>query len=372
MWKKENRKKRALEPGSLHGGAKKGGKEGEEDVQDDEGVEEDPKDTWRVFYQPQHAGCLSIEELKASADYALRIPSNENDPKRKYAICFGYLGSNYQGLQINPGAVTVESILEKAMFLAGGIEECNYENLQKIGWTRAARTDRGVHAVSQLCGMKLRLPPLQEKTFIENVNRFLPADIRAFDLRRVTKSFNAKISCSARRYQYMLPTYMFTPQNTLRDHFKASTNDVNSKLSEERLKSIRKSLVSFRLSSAQFEALQQTLTQFQGTRKYHNFTYQKNSSDASAQRYITSFSSSEVFIQGEEGVEWVVLSVVGQSFLLNQIRKMVALVIDVMRGAAPEDIFSFVFEADKVEVPMALGIGLYLGTPLYDSSHIVL
>jgi len=35
--------------------------------------------------------------------------------KVKVAVIFGYLGTKYQGLQLNPGAHTVELVLERAM-----------------------------------------------------------------------------------------------------------------------------------------------------------------------------------------------------------------------------------------------------------------
>jgi hypothetical protein len=86
----------------------------------------------------RHKGSYDLEELKVTAEYARRIEGV--DTKRKYAICFGYLGSNYQGLQINPGAATIERELEKALFLCGGVQECNFGFLHKIQFTRAART----------------------------------------------------------------------------------------------------------------------------------------------------------------------------------------------------------------------------------------
>jgi len=86
-----------------------------------------------------HEGSFPIEEVKASPLYLSRIVYPENTPKRKYALCFGYLGTPYQGLQINPGAYSIESVLERALFLCGGISENNYGNLGKIAWTRSAR-----------------------------------------------------------------------------------------------------------------------------------------------------------------------------------------------------------------------------------------
>ena len=144
MWKR----KRGKDGGGKGGRQTRRSSEADPEVEDDDHEEE--SGLWRVEHFPQHAGCISLEQVKASPEFADRIVFPADAPKRKYGVCFGYLGSSYQGLQINPGAVTVEAVLEKALFLSGGIEECNYENLQKVGWTRAARTDRGVHAIAQV------------------------------------------------------------------------------------------------------------------------------------------------------------------------------------------------------------------------------
>jgi tRNA pseudouridine38-40 synthase len=100
------------------------------------------------------------------------------------------------------------------------------------------------------------------------------------------------------------------------------------------------------------EIFRETLRKFEGTHSFHNFTSGKTSTDANASRYILSFSCSEPFLSqgsraaaaaadsdnGEsdsegkvEVTEWVLLSVLGQSFLLNQIRKMVSMAVEVVR-----------------------------------------
>jgi hypothetical protein len=88
-----------------------------------------------------HPGSFPLDQLKASEAFARRI-TQENAVKRKYAVCVSYIGTQYQGLQINPGAKTVEAELERALFLAGGIIEANYGYMNKVQWTRAARTGR--------------------------------------------------------------------------------------------------------------------------------------------------------------------------------------------------------------------------------------
>lgn len=47
-------------------------------------------------------GSFSLEEVKSSEQYLRKIETS-NAKKRKWALNFGYLGSQYQGLQMNPG-----------------------------------------------------------------------------------------------------------------------------------------------------------------------------------------------------------------------------------------------------------------------------
>jgi tRNA pseudouridine38-40 synthase len=42
---------------------------------------------------------------------------------------------------------TIEEELEKALYSLGVIAEFNYGDLKKIGWNRATRTDKRVHAL---------------------------------------------------------------------------------------------------------------------------------------------------------------------------------------------------------------------------------
>ena len=82
--------------------------------------------------------------------------------------------------------ITVESVLEKALHGAGAIsvrgallwrvhlsstagppthvargQDDNAGSFHKVGWTRAARTDKGVHAASNLIGFKAIIGPSQ-------------------------------------------------------------------------------------------------------------------------------------------------------------------------------------------------------------------
>ena len=273
---------------------------------------------------------------------------HDDAPKRKYALALAYCGTNYQGLQVNPGAVTVEGVLERALFLSGGIQESNYGTFQKIAWTRAARTDRGVHAVGQCCSMKLTIPEGYEKQYIEDVNTFLPPDIRAITVTKTTRSFNARSHCSHRRYQFLLPTYLFTALEDVnfklqaalqrqgevvdagRDGSFAPPNSI-SYVGKEHLATVRAELVNNRATAQQLEVFRAAMTRYQGTHNYHNFTSSKVVTAAGSvasdtmKRYMMDISVSEPFTSGGEGgdlpvpVEWVRITLLGQSFLINQV-----------------------------------------------------
>ena len=297
--------------------------------------------------EDRNKGSYSLDDMKLSTVFASR--TEFDGPKRNHAVGFGYLGSKYQGLQINPGCKSVEKELERALFLAGAIAECNFGDLHKLHWTRAARTDKGVHAVGQCCSMKLTIPTdaLGKSTLIQRANSFLPNDIRVFALNKVTKNFNAKLTCSQRRYHYLLPTYMLADgettcaaliaakqkQGDLRDCARiggfAEPGSI-AFLNSENLQSVRlEHLASFRSTSSHLERLRAALSCYVGTHAFHNYTTGKKFSDANARRYIKEFSCGDAFVSEATGVEWVLCTVVGQSFLLNQIRKMIGAAAEV-------------------------------------------
>jgi len=74
--------------------------------------------------------------------------------------------------------------------------------------------------------------------------------------------------------------------------------------------------------------------------------------DACANRYIISFDCSAPFeINGEQFVR---TTVVGQSFMLHQIRKLIAMMLGVIRGAWTEDDQIFALKTkESCAVPMA-------------------
>lgn len=87
--------------------------------------------------------------------------------------------------------------------------------------------------------------------------------------------------------------------------------------------------------------------------------------DPSAKRFIMSFTCSEPFVS-PQGLEFLTLKVKGQSFMLHQIRKMVGVLIAIIRGHTSVETLEKALGEERLDLPMAPGLGLVLDTVHYD------
>ena len=84
-------------------------------------------------------------------------------------------------------------------------------------------------------------------------------------------------------------------------------------------------------------------------------------------RCILSCGIAQTFVYAPSGLQLAVLRVHGQSFMLNQIRKMVAAAVIVARGLVDGDeLLPRVFAERGVYLPTAPSLGLYLDRPLFE------
>ncbi|KAG9412720.1 hypothetical protein AC1031_015621 [Aphanomyces cochlioides] len=204
---------------------------------------------------------------------ALLDPADTTDkcsgaPKRRYGLLIAYSGKNYSGMQVNIGVKTIEAEIERALYEAGAIARCNYGMIQKIGWNRAARTDKGVHAAGQLVCAKLCIEDGKEEEFRQKVNGFLPPDIQVLDIVLVTKNFNAKNSCDRRTYEYLTPTFVFAPKTATSTPPEGAVDFESIKVDPEAWAKQKE----YRIDNDTLAKLRQTLKLFVGTHNFHNYT----------------------------------------------------------------------------------------------------
>ncbi|OIV99856.1 hypothetical protein TanjilG_26194 [Lupinus angustifolius] len=114
------------------------------------------------------------------------------------------------------------------------------------------------------------------------------------------------------------------------------------------------------------ERFNRILNYYVGTHNFHNFTTRTKAEDPAAKRFIISFDASTVVFV--DGIEFVKCEVVGQSFMLHQIRKMMGLAVAIMRNCAPESLINKALQQDvSINVPTAPEAGLYLDECFFTS-----
>lgn len=122
----------------------------------------------------------------------------------------------------------------------------------------------------------------------------------------------------------------------------------------------------YRVTTARVEQLQAALDMYVGTNNFHNYTIQKTYRDPSAKRHIRSFVVNPKPIQIND-TEWLSLKVHGQSFMMHQIRKMVAMAVLSVRCAMPRERIRQSYGPTRISIPKAPGLGLLLERPVFES-----
>ena len=321
----------------------------------------------------------------AEENSAATIPTNQTQqqqqqqqPKRskkKVAFLLGYLGTNYSGFQINPAQRTLQATFELALLQCHLLDIRNFGFPNKYAWSTSGRTDKGVHAVAQVCSAKIEMLP--DHQTVDDVrrllNQVLPDDIRVLDVVRTTRNFCAKTQRDRVRYQYMIPSFLLANVSTIRNIFEKRKAPSNGRhptdpLSSTELKQLQDDFRDYRVTPSQLQSLKTALHMYEGTHSFHNFTKGVSPNEARATRYIVSFHVEDPIIF-DNGTEWIPTQVLGQSFLLHQIRKMICMAIEVVRGAASMETIELAMSKDNnsstIQVGLAPAHGLYLEMSYY-------
>ena len=103
-----------------------------------------------------------------------------------------YDGTNYVGWQVQPNGVSVQALLEKALFELTG---------EKIRVEGSGRTDSGVHAKAQVAHFDTEARMPADK-FAIAMNMHLPNDIRVLFSEECDPTFHARFSAKQKVYSY--------------------------------------------------------------------------------------------------------------------------------------------------------------------------
>ncbi|KAH3663472.1 hypothetical protein WICMUC_005911 [Wickerhamomyces mucosus] len=368
---------------------------------------------------------LTINSLISKPDREYEVRENPNKildaegnpiqrkPKKKVAVMVGYCGTGYHGMQINPPAKTIEGDIYSALVKAGAVSQYNADDPKKSGFMRAARTDKGVHAAGNLISLKMTI---EDEDILKKINDNLPPTIRIWGIERTNKAFDCRKMCGSRVYEYLIPTYSFLAPKptsilaqrikeadekhpgktrkdeeseefwakfdkeiqaagfteedltTIREHRALSKEDYDESNPTVRLVKRYKSIEnrmkrSFRVSKEKLDLMRKATSFYLGHHNFHNFTLGKPFTDASAGRFMKNITVSEPFVIDQ--TEWSSIKIHGQSFMLHQIRKMIAMATLVVRSGCPLERINEAFNAEKINIPKAPALGLLLEQPVY-------
>ncbi|KAJ7742877.1 pseudouridine synthase [Mycena metata] len=313
--------------------------------------------------------------------------------KRKCALLIGYCGSGYRGLRFQyDGTSTIESTLFGALVRAGAISEDNADDPEKVNFSRASRTDAGVHAAGNIVSLKMitEVPGVPDMT--ARINEELPPEIRLWEYIRVQNSFNPRTLCDSRKYTYFFPSYLLLPPKPTSGLYRVLTEHAASLSlpspiqghsfwadagagdgvkspsiapSEEEVHSTdiqRKR--AWRIGTTQMEQLRTAAQKYINTHNFHNFTLNGAFTERSCMRNIKDIVIADPVVYDE--TEWISVMFHGQSFMMHQ-RKMISALVLACRTGTPPELIDALYGPDAVIVPKMPALGLLLEQPIFDS-----
>jgi tRNA pseudouridine38-40 synthase len=117
---------------------------------------------------------------------------------QRFFIELSYDGTNYHGWQIQPNAVSVQEVLDKALSTV---------LRQPVETTGCGRTDTGVHAKQFFAHIAPQPPPTGGEAFeteglVRSLNSILPADIAIKRIFPVASEAHARFDATLRSYEY--------------------------------------------------------------------------------------------------------------------------------------------------------------------------
>ncbi|NOX15018.1 MAG: tRNA pseudouridine(38-40) synthase TruA [Epsilonproteobacteria bacterium] len=242
---------------------------------------------------------------------------------KKIKIIFSYDGSKFFGSQIQKGSKlsTVMGAFQKALTTLG---------LNEIAIS-SGRTDKGVHALNQVCHLSIPEYFFNLSKFKKSLNHLLMPCIYIKDIRFVNTDFHARFSAKKRLYRYIVSHAPYNP--------------------------IFANYCSF-MPSMDIDNLNDTLKAFEGI---HDFGYFKKQGSQTISDTRIIF---KVFAYKKGN--FTSINFLGNSFLRSQIRMMCDFLFKVENGDLSRDeLLSQLNLIKKISTSPAPAKGLYLSRIYY-------
>lgn len=246
-----------------------------------------------------------------------------------YKIILQYDGTKYNGWQRQGN--TANTIQGKLNETIGRYLE------EETDIAGSGRTDAGVHAMGQAASFKTK-KKFDTETFLTDINRYLPQDIRIVEVREVSERFHARLSAVGKTYEYVI------------DNGKAA--DVFRRKYAYRIE-----------EKLDIEAMKAAAFLLTGTHDYISFCGNKHFKKSSV-RTVTAIT-----IQNQSGI--ITIAFTGNGFLQNMVRIMTGTLIEVGLGKREAASMSQILAAQSRQAAgmMAPPEGLFLKCVEYEEEN---
>ena len=210
----------------------------------------------------------------------------------KIKLTLSYDGTEYCGWQVQPNGISVQQVIEQAIFTLTG---------EKVKVTGSGRTDAGVHALGQVADFTTNstIPP---QKFALALNTILPSSVKVVSSEQVKDDFSAIKSAKRKTYQYNL--YVSAMELPLKERYALRIDEVDVL----KMQSACKILIGehdFKCMCAVGSSAKTTV------REIYDLSVAKNEQD-------------------------IVVSVTGNGFLYNMVRIMVGTLLEIGYGKMTE------------------------------------
>lgn len=229
----------------------------------------------------------------------------------RYVLKIAYDGTAYAGWQRQKNAVSVQEVLENAVFSALG---------KTVRVTGSGRTDAGVHAAGQVCHFDLEssIPP---EKMPDCLNRFLPADVRLTEGWGGDERFDSNRSAKWKTYVYSL--YVSAREMPLKERYAVRVE-----------------------SAKDVETLQKYARLFEGEHDFKAFC----ASGSSVKTTVRTVKAVRVEESESFGGRDLKIYVTGNGFLYNMVRTLVGELLDLAEGRRTEESLQEAFSTGKREL----------------------
>lgn len=242
----------------------------------------------------------------------------------RYKITFAYDGSGFAGFQVQPHMRTVEQTLKVAV---NKIAKKPTPPLEVVG---SGRTDAGVHALAQVAHFDLPFN-IPNDSLRKALNSILPLDILINKVEQVDDQFHARYNAHRKRYRYRVSQGEFV------DPF-------------------RRQYTAHYKYPLDLQRMQQAIGDLVGE---HNFTSFVASGSQTKNRVRTIYDAQ---VERDQSNNEIVFEFEGNGFMYNQVRIMVAVLLEIGSGQRPQnDIPRIIAAKDRNQARgTAPASGLYL------------